>query len=220
MKKIIIFLGAPGSGKGTQAKNLAKKYGYVHFSTGDLLRKMATEATNLTDEEKNILDGVTKHGQLAPDALIYKLAFSSLEKIIAEGKGVVLDGAIRTLAQAEEYQKFFEKKDLLEQVEVIEVAISDEESMKRITSRRVCNNCGEIVAVTGSAVSVCPKCGGKLVERVDDKPEIVKKRIEVQGNMAIAPLREYYQSLGELVVIDGMKTIPEVLAEIESVLRK
>ena len=189
MKKIIIFLGAPGSGKGTQAKNLAMKHGFYHLSTGDLLRAMMKKA-DLTPEEKQNIENI-KNGQLVSDELIYKLAFAALLPILKSDQGVVLDGAIRTLAQAREYQKFFESEKVSDEVLAMEVAITDEESFKRLAGRRTAEG------------------------RADDSPEVVMKRVAVQGNKSIAPLREYYDSLGILRAIDGMKSIEEVSKEIE-----
>lgn len=188
MKKIIIFLGAPGSGKGTQAKNLAEKYGYYHLSTGELLRELSRKP-RLSAKQKASLENL-KNGQLVPDEFIYQLAFAVLRPLFKKNQGVVLDGAIRSLAQAEEFQKFFESNGKTDEVVAIEVAITDEESFRRLVGRR----------------------------RADDKPEIIKKRIVVQGNKTIAPVREYYRTLGILRKVDGMKTIPEVFEEIQNVL--
>lgn len=185
MKKIIIFLGSPGSGKGTQAKNLAEKYGYLHLSTGELLRALEQKA-DLSAKEKKELENL-KTGHLVSDELIYRLAFEKLESLFENNHGVVLDGAIRSLDQAKEYQKFFESEGKADEVIAIEVAITDEEAFNRMIGRK----------------------------RADDEPEIMKKRIEVQGNEAIAPIREYYQALDMLRKVDGMKSIPEVSKEIE-----
>jgi len=189
VKKIIIFLGAPGSGKGTQAKNIADKYGYHHLSTGELLRAFEKKS-KLTAEEKRNLEKVKK-GLLVPDAFIYELAFAALKSIFKSGKSVVLDGAIRNLAQAKKFEKFFESEKKADAVIVIEVAITDEEAFKRMIGRK----------------------------RVDDEPEIMKQRIKVQGNNSIAPIREYYRSLGVLRKVDGMGSIDEVFELIQKELQ-
>ncbi len=214
MKKIIIFLGVPGSGKGTQAKNLARKYYYSHLSTGDLLRALEKKS-KLSAEEKLNLENI-RNGQLASDEFIYKLAFSALESLFKKGEGVVLDGAVRNLAQAKEYQKFFESKGKINDVLAIEVAIPDKESFKRLAGRRMCSQCGEILTVNlKNPETVCSKCGGKLEMRADDAPEVVMKRIDVQGNRAIAPILEYYRKLGILHTVDGTKSIADVFKLIE-----
>lgn len=219
MKKIIIFLGAPGSGKGTQARIIEEEYGYGHFSTGDLLREMAKNP-NLKPEEKELLDAVTRKGQLAPDSLIFKLAFEAMDKIFAGGNGVVLDGAIRTLEQAKGYQKYFTEKKLNDEVVVVEVAIPDEESYRRLAHRRTCGQCGDIVTLHPKESQICSKCGGKLLTRPDDSHEIVTKRIEIQGNKAIAPIRNYYKDLGILKIVDGTKSVKEVEEEIRMSFKK
>lgn len=217
MKKILIFLGPPGSGKGTQAKKIAAKYGYAHISTGDLLRSLAADANAAPDEKEALV--AMKHGKLVPDWLIYRLGFKAIEKNIEVGSGVVLDGAIRNVAQAQEYQKFFKEKNVQDEVLALEIAINDDESLKRLSSRRVCSTCGEIIPAGMDTFTQCPKCGGKLVTRADDSVEVVRGRIEIQGNKAIEPVREFYQSLGELTVIDGMQPIEKVEKEIEKLLR-
>ena len=219
MKKIVIFLGVPGSGKGTQAKLLSKKFGFRHLSTGDLLRARA-EQPGLSPEEKTLLAKITADGQLAPDEMIYSLVFKEIDKALTEHHGVVLDGAIRTLSQAKEYQKYFSEHGLEKDVEAVEVAIPDEESFHRLFNRRICSSCGEILTIPrGGSLPSCPKCGGKLVARHDDNETTVKRRVEEQGNRAIAPLRDYYTSLGIMRIIDGTKTVGEVSKEIESVLK-
>ncbi len=216
MKKILIFLGPPGSGKGTQAKKIAAKYGYTHISTGDLFRALAQD-TNASIEEKEALEGM-KQGQLVPDWLVYRLAFRAIEGSMKNGKGVVLDGAIRNSAQAAEYQKFFAEHKWHTEILALEIAISDSESLKRLTSRRVCKACGEIISADAN-VAKCPTCGGELVTRADDAADTVKARIELQGNKAIEPVREYYKELKVYTEIDGMKSIEEVESEIGKLLK-
>ncbi len=223
MKKILIFLGPPGSGKGTQAKKVAAKFGYTHLSTGDLLRALA-QNQNAAPEEKEALVAM-KNGGLVPNWLALKLSFKAIEESLARGTGVVLDGAVRSVDQAEAYEQFFTEKGLGSEVLALEIAISDTESLKRLTTRRVCKQCGEIISAFAEAAAdkpassrSCPKCGGELVVRADDDVSVVAKRIEVQGNQAIEPIREYYKQHNELVVIDGMQTIAVVEKEIEKVL--
>lgn len=210
-------MGPPGSGKGTQAKKIAQKYDYLHLSTGDLLRALANK-TDLNFDEAEALEQI-KVGTLVSDDLIFKLVFGKIEDEINSGRGVVLDGAIRTLNQAKEYQNFFAKKNWLSEILVLEIALSDEESLNRLASRRVCSNCGEIIPASAHLVgSACSKCAGELVVREDDDVEIVKQRIVKQGNKAMEPIINFYKELGILKTVDGSQAIENVEKEIENIL--
>lgn len=217
MKKILIFIGPPGSGKGTQAKLLAKKYNYKHISTGDLFRALATDDT-ASEKEKQALEEM-KAGKLVSDWLVYNLAFKEIKKNLVANIGVVLDGAIRNLEQAKEYQKFFEENNWQQEVQAVEVALSDEQAFNRLTKRKICSQCGEIIpylSTTKDLVS-CPKCDGELVARQDDSEEIIKKRIEEQGNVSSQPIVDYYKNLGLLKSIDGDQSIEAVEKQIEDI---
>lgn len=199
MKKIIIFLGVPGSGKGTQAKNLCKKYGYGHISTGDLLRALAQKPVEaLNEEEKEAVEHM-KAGKLASDAFIYTLVFDKITSSIESGTGVVLDGAIRNVAQATRYQQFFEEKGWQDDVLAIEIAIADETVMKRLRIRLENQD---------------------AASRPDDNVEVMQKRLKQQGNNAIRPIAEYYESLGVLERVDGESPIDVVETNIESVVEQ
>ena len=192
MKKIIIMIGPPGSGKGTQAKKIAAKYNYHHLSTGDLLRALA-QKPELNSVEKEAVAQM-KSGQLVSDKLIYQLAFGEIEKDLAAGKGVVLDGAIRNLEQAQGFQKFFEEKNLASEVLALEIALNDEDSLERLTKRH------------------------SLENRQDDQPMIIKERIAKQGNLVLSPIINFYKDLGVLVKIDGNQTIEAVEKDIDNIL--
>jgi adenylate kinase len=194
MKKIIILLGIPGSGKGTQAKMLCEAYGYGHISTGDLLRAIDADPT-AAPAHKELLASM-KAGKLVSDDFIYQIAFAAIERNLSEGKGVVLDGAIRTVAQAERYQSFFESCGYGNDVITIEIALDDETATARILGR-------------------AKNSGGA---REDDKPELITKRMQEQGNSAVAPIREYYREQGVLAVVDGSMDIEGVKEEIEDLL--
>ncbi len=217
MKKIIIVIGPPGSGKGTQAKKIAHKHAYAHLSTGDMLRTLAQQK-EITSEERQALDEM-KAGRLAPDALIYKLAFKAIESQVDAGHGVVLDGAIRSVAQAQAYQDFFEKKGYTKDILVLDITLSDEEAYTRLTARRMCRSCGEIIpAGTKHYYSICPKCSGELVTRLDDKADVVKERIALQGNRALAPIRDWFKQHDILATVDGTQAIEQVEKDIEKTL--
>ncbi len=220
MKKILIFIGPPGSGKGTQAKLLANKFQYKHISTGDLFRALATDS-NASEKEKQALEDM-KSGRLVSDWLVYNLAFREIQKNLVAGVGVVLDGAIRNLEQSQEFQKFFMENNWENEVQVIEVSLSDEDAFNRLTKRRICAKCGEIIPYLPATkdLLVCPKCSGELVFRQDDNEEIIKKRIEDQGNTSLYPILDYYKNLNILESIDGNQTIEFVEKQIENIVKK
>ncbi|MBP9695323.1 MAG: nucleoside monophosphate kinase [Candidatus Magasanikbacteria bacterium] len=193
MKKIIILLGVPGSGKGTQAKQISELYGYIHLSTGDLLRALDVDPDADPLDKAKLAE--MKAGKLVSNDLIYKLAFQKIERALGNNQGVVLDGAIRSVDQAEAYQAFFAEHDLSDNVIAIEIAIPDEEIMRRLEAR-----------VSSGA------------SRADDTPEVMQKRIAEQGNTVLQPIAHYYDKLGVLARVDGRKSIPEVKNDIEKIL--
>lgn len=211
-------MGVPGSGKGTQARILKQKFNYGHISTGDLLRALDADPDGDLEDKKMLAD--MKAGKLVADDLIYKLAFKEIEKYLNNNQGIVLDGAIRNVDQAKEYQKFFIKKNVADEVIVIEIKLSDETSWNRLTKRKVCPSCGFILpySLENELRIDCPECGDKLIIRKDDNPDTIKKRIEDQGNKAIEPILNYYQELGLLVNVDGEKNIDKVDEEVCKIL--
>jgi adenylate kinase len=217
MKKIIILMGIPGSGKGTQARLLIERYGYAHISTGDLLRALAVDP-DADPVEKEMLEEMNA-GRLVADKLIYKLAFREIEMQLEAGKGVVLDGAIRNVEQAKAYQDFFESKGLVAEILVIEIALTDDIGHKRMTKRKVCSVCGHIIPYSpeNEKKTACEKCSGELIVRKDDNLETIEKRLKEQGNEKLQPILSYYKELGELVSVDGSKMIKEVDDEVEAV---
>ncbi|OGH86290.1 MAG: hypothetical protein A2493_02865 [Candidatus Magasanikbacteria bacterium RIFOXYC12_FULL_33_11] len=210
MKRIIILMGVPGSGKGTQARKLVQKFAFAHISTGDLLR--ALDADPNGDKEDKVKLAEMKAGKLVSDDLIYKLAFAEIKKNLDAGKNVILDGAIRTVEQAKKYEEFFSSIGMSEEVIVIEISLSDETSYNRLTKRKVCPACGFILPYSkeNEMKTDCPECGEKLIIRSDDNPETIQKRIKEQGNVALQPILEYYREKGELFSVDGEKDIEAV----------
>ena len=219
MEKIIILMGVPGSGKGTQARKLIEHYGYGHISTGDLLRALDKDPqANPVDKEKLVQ---MKAGKLVVNDLIYKLAFAEMDKYLDAGNSVILDGAIRNVEQAQKYQEYFENKGFADQVAVIEIALSDETSFNRLTKRKICPACGFILPFSpdNEKKTKCLECGGELIVRSDDNPETAKQRIAEQGNMAIGPILDFYRNLGVLITVDGEPPIAEVYEELIKVLK-
>jgi len=212
MNKILIFLGPPGSGKGTQAKLFAAKNNYAHVSTGDLLRALlAKPESEHSDEEKSVLAEMKKGG-LVSDDFICRLVFQAIDEWLAKKGGVVLDGAVRTLAQAEKIYDFASSKNLADEVLAVAIMLTDEESFNRLSKRRICVKCGEIIPwlEKTKGLVVCPKCGGELKIRSDDNEEVIRDRIKVQGNAALSPLLDYFEKLGKLKIVDGTPVIEEV----------
>lgn len=209
-KRIIILLGVPGSGKGTQARRLAEEYHFAHVSTGDLLRALEADENAGEADKQKLTD--MKAGRLVADDLIYKLAFTAISEHLDAGRGVVLDGAIRSVDQARAYDEFFGEHGLRDDVLAIELALDDETSFKRLTKRKVCDACGHIIPYSpdNETKTTCEKCGGELAVRADDDPEIIQKRIAEQGNAALRPVAEYYERTGRLRKIDGEMGIEEV----------
>lgn len=212
MKKIIILLGVPGSGKGTQAKKLVANTGYAHISTGDLLRGLATR----DDLDAELLAAVEKMktGGIVSTSVIARLAFEAIEKGMKEKNGVVLDGAIRNVEQAEVYNDFFTKHGWQDQVAVLDIHITDEESIARLERRLEYAKKGEIVPALAAS-----KDGGTVEQvRKDDDPEVARQRLEVQGNKALQPIYDYYEKKGVFIRIDGTKSIDEIEADIAKAL--
>lgn len=218
MKKVIILLGIPGSGKGTQAKLLVKQHEYVQISTGDLLRALANDPAADPEDLQKLAD--MKAGNLVADDLIYKLAFQAIQHAVDEGKGVILDGAIRSEEQAKKYDEFLTKIGMRDEVLALEITLSDDIAFERLSKRKVCVACGHIIPYSpdNAGKTQCAECGGELQVRSDDNPETIQKRIEQQGNTMLAPIVAYYESQGVLKKIDGSQNIADVDTQVQEIL--
>ncbi|MEW6088537.1 MAG: adenylate kinase [bacterium] len=212
----IILLGAPGVGKGTQASLLAKKQGIPHISAGDILRQEMKSGTNLGNKAKDFVS----QGKLVPDELIIDI----IKNTIKGGdykKGFILDGFPRTIVQAKALDNLLDKLNRKITL-ALNIDVSAEEIVKRLSGRRVCENCKEnfhIEYKKPKAENKCDRCGGKLVIRDDDKPETIKNRLDVYRNMT-EPLIDYYVKKGLLENIPGNKSILEIEQDIEKAILK
>lgn len=210
----IIMLGAPGAGKGTQAKKIAAKYQIPHISTGDIFRANIKNGTELGMKAKSYMDA----GGLVPDEITIGMLLDRIHEADCE-KGYVLDGFPRTIPQAESLTKA-----LADRGEAIDYAVNvdvpDENIIHRMSGRRACLGCGatyHIVYNAPKTENVCDACGQQLVLRDDDKPETVKKRLDVYHDQT-QPLIDYYKKAGVLAEVDGTRDMDEVFQEIAEIL--
>ena len=210
----IIMLGAPGAGKGTQAKKIAAKYGIPHISTGDIFRANIKEGTELGKKAKTYMD----QGLLVPDELVVDLVVDRLQQDDCK-KGYVLDGFPRTIPQAESLDAALAKVgDKMEYA--IDVNVPDENIVNRMGGRRACVGCGatyHIVYNPTKVEGICDTCGEKLILRDDDKPETVQKRLGVYHEQT-QPLIDYYTKAGILKEVDGTVDMEEVFQNIVQIL--
>ena len=212
----IIMLGAPGAGKGTQAKKIAAKYGIPHISTGDIFRANIKNGTELGKKAKTYMD----QGLLVPDELVVDLVVDRVNQEDCEN-GYVLDGFPRTIPQAEALDKALaaqgQKMDY-----AIDVDVPDENIVNRMSGRRACLNCGatyHIVSIPTKVEGICDRCGSEVVLREDDKPETVQKRLNVYHEQT-QPLIEYYAAQNILKTVDGTQPMEKVFADIITILEK
>lgn len=210
----IIMLGAPGAGKGTQAKKIADKYGIPHISTGDIFRANIKNGTELGKKAKAYMD----QGLLVPDDLTLELIMDRFQEPDCAA-GYVLDGFPRTIPQAEALTRALEANgDSIDYA--VNVEVPDENIISRMSGRRACLACGatyHIVHIPTKAEGICDRCGEKLVLRDDDKPETVQKRLDVYHSQT-QPLIEYYTDQGKLAEVDGTAPMEDVFEAIVRIL--
>ncbi len=196
----IILFGAPGVGKGTQAKILSSKLNIPHISTGDILRSAIEKKTSLGLEAKKIIDA----GELVPDNIMAGIIRDTLKEE-RNKNGFILDGYPRTVVQAKELDKLFTELKM-NQKKIVSITASEEEIVKRLTARRACKNCKQIFSLDEIENSdSCPNCGAKdsFYQRSDDKEEVIKKRLEV-FNSTTKPVLDYYSKTENVIYVDGI----------------
>ncbi len=210
----IVMLGAPGAGKGTQAKRIAEKYEIPHVSTGDILRANVKGETELGKKAKEFMD----QGLLVPDELVIDMLMDRIAQPDCE-KGYILDGFPRTIPQAESLEEALGRQgDKLDYA--IDVNVPDENIVTRMGGRRACLGCGatyHVVFNPTKAEGICDVCGEKLILRDDDKPETVQKRLNVYHDQT-QPLIDFYEKAGILKTVDGTMEMDRVFEAIVQIL--
>ncbi|MEE1032894.1 MAG: adenylate kinase [Ruminococcus sp.] len=210
----LIMLGAPGAGKGTQAKKIAEKYGIPHISTGDIFRANIANGTELGNKAKSYME----KGMLVPDELTCDLVVDRIAQDDCTN-GYVLDGFPRTIPQAHALKNALTKMG--EAIDyAIDVEVPDENIVNRMGGRRACLACGctyHVVYNAPKTEDVCDVCGAKLVLRDDDKPETVSKRLQVYHEQT-QPLIDFYKNEGVLVTVDGTQDLEVVFQDITKIL--
>lgn len=204
----IVLLGAPGAGKGTQAQKLVAEFGFDHISTGDLLRAAVKAGTPLGQEAKSYMDA----GKLVPDSVVIGLVKERLGTPEAAA-GFILDGFPRNTSQAQALDE--ELADMGVNLDAaLLVSVEPEVIVDRLSSRRTCRTCG----YTGTAAdAVCPRDGGEMYQRDDDKPETIKQRLSVYEE-STAPLVDYYRGKGLLREVDGDRSQDAVYGDVKRLL--
>ncbi len=210
----IVFLGPPGSGKGTQAKRIAANFGLTHISTGDVFREAIGKKTELGVEIKAYVDG----GKLVPDDLVSRVVFEHLKKL-GTTRAFLLDGYPRTVDQAHALDAFGQRERMSWDA-VVFFDIASEELVKRLTARRQCPKCNEVFNLVTRAPKkegICDKCGSSLMQRPDDTEEVIRKRLDVYEKQT-APVLDFYKSRAGFVRVNAKQDIDVVYSEMKDAL--
>ncbi len=198
----IIFLGAPGAGKGTQAEVVAEKFGIPTISTGNIIREALKNGTEMGLKAKSFIEA----GQLVPDEVVIGIIKERLAKDDCKN-GFILDGFPRTIPQAEALDAMGISID-----KVVDIEVPDENIMERMTGRRVCGKCGasyHLMFKKPLKDGICDSCGSELVQRKDDAPETVSDRLHVYHEQT-EPLKDFYEKAGKLSVVEGLGSVSEI----------
>ena len=209
----MILLGPPGSGKGTQGDLIQERYGFPRISSGDLLREAVKKQTPLGVQAEAFMN----RGELVSDEVVIDMI---RERIAAPDcrQGFILDGFPRTLPQAERLSRIDAGGEEL----VLDIQVPDQAIIARLSARRICSGCGAITSQSGSPTveaGACTACGGRLVQRDDDQPDVIKRRLDVYHTLT-QPLEEYYRDKGVYHGIDGQGTVEQVFRRVLSVLEE
>ncbi|UOD33777.1 adenylate kinase [Deferribacteraceae bacterium V6Fe1] len=211
----MIFLGPPGAGKGTQSANIIKDFNIVQISTGDILRAAVKEGTEFGLMAKKYMD----EGKLVPDDVIIGIVKDRLQADDCKN-GFILDGFPRTIPQAIALDSMLKDSLNTEITHIISLEVPDEDILERLTGRRTCENCKKgfhIKFAPSANGDICDECGGKLIQRNDDKEETIKKRLSVYHEQT-SMLKDYYKNSGKLSIIDGTGEPDEIYAKIKGIL--
>jgi adenylate kinase len=204
----LVLVGPPGAGKGTQAKHIARHYGIPNISTGDIFRSNVAEMTELGELAKNYMD----EGDLVPDDVTIAMVRERLGRDDTED-GFLLDGFPRTVPQAEALNGILDEYDVALDA-VVKLQVDDEEVVRRLSDRRVCRSCGHAYQIEfdpPTREGVCDICGGELYQRDDDRPETIRRRLDVY-HAQTRPLVEYYRARELLRMVIGTGAVDEVTA--------
>lgn len=209
---ILVLLGPPGGGKGTQAKKIVEEFGYAHFSTGDALREEVQNETEIGKQAKSIMDS----GDLVPDELLGAMVRDRIDKA-AGSEGIILDGYPRTVAQAEFLSTFTGDMN----VAAVNIRVDQNQIIERLSGRRFCPNCGTIYNISFSPPAkegICDKCGTGLARRKDDYEDVIRERLRVYDEKT-QPVVDYYEDSGSYFEVDGNRSPEEVFIEVSKIVR-
>lgn len=210
----LVIMGPPGAGKGTQSALISSKYGIPHVSTGDMFREILKRSDDLANRIRKYVES----GELVPDELVVEMVRDRICRPDCE-RGFILDGFPRTVAQAEALDRMLESAGK-ELNAALYLRVSEEAVVRRLSRRRVCESCGAIYHLDYNPPKrprVCDRCGGRLIQRDDDREEVIRERLRVYHEQT-EPLINYYGEKGLLVEIDGCKEIHEVWEDVQRVL--
>lgn len=211
-KPVLIFLGPPGSGKGTQARMAAEKYGLIYLGCGDILRETVKGDTG----NAKVMKEHMKKGKLLSDELVTKIFIEKFKETLKTGVGVAADGYPRDIGQAKELDKAIgEFENIFSKV--IFIDLDEQTAEDRILKRRTCTRCKKTIPFSEETkvLKRCPDCGGELIVRADDTPETVKKRWSAYVEKT-EPVIEYYKSGGGVIKVDGKPEIEEIFEQINT----